>query len=162
MKIIKLNPNQIITLNDYPLYNQKMLHKYLKKCKLGEKLPFIPVLTKVIVRKHFSDEILKKFNKFEKQNQTAKYFMLDGSHRTTALTLAGCKINAIIYEKDKDIINAKKLIVKGKIIENGTLNHNLEENCEILHKHFKEKPYFMTVEQKTKKMIKEKIITTDC
>jgi len=139
-----------------------MLHKYLKKCKLGEKLPFIPVLTKVIVRKHFSDEILKKFNKFEKQNQTAKYFMLDGSHRTTALTLAGCKINAIIYEKDKDIINAKKLIVKGKIIENGTLNHNLEENCEILHKHFKEKPYFMTVEQKTKKMIKEKIITTDC
>ena len=35
--------------------------------------------------------------------------MIDGSHRTTALTLADCKITTIIYEKDEDIIEAQKV-----------------------------------------------------
>ena len=102
--------------------------------------------------------ILKTFEKFEEKNYLAKYFMLDGSHRTTALTLAGCKIKAIIYEKDEDIGEAKKLVATGQILENGTLNYTLKENCKILNKHFKEKQYVMTVKQKTKKMVKEKIL----
>ena len=84
--------------------------------------------------------------------------MLDGSHRTTALTLAGCNIIITIYENDKDIKKAKKLVSTGQILENGTLDYNLKENYEILNKHFSEKPYFMTVRQKTEKMIKENVL----
>ena len=79
--------------------------------------------------------------------------MLDGSHRTTAVTLTGHKIRAIIYEKDEDIIEAKKLVATGQVREDDILDHTLEENCKILNRHFREKPYFMTVEQKTQKMV---------
>jgi hypothetical protein len=49
-------------------------------------------------------------------------------------------------------------VATGQILESGTLDHTLEENCKILNKHFNEKPYFMTVEQKTKKMVEERIL----
>ena len=85
--------------------------------------------------------------------------MLDGSHRTTALTLAGRAIAVILYETNEDISEAKKLVVTGLILENGTLDHTLDENCEILHKYFNEKPYFMTVQQKTDKLIRDNLIS---
>lgn len=158
MKIIELNSDQIITLNDYPVYNEDVLSEYFNKCKLGKEVPFVPVIRKDIVRKYFDNKILKIFEEFEERNPVAEYFMLDGSHRTTALTLAGCKITVIIYGKDEDISEAKKLVAKGKILENETLNHTLIENCKILNKHFNEKPYFMTIKQKTKKMVKERTL----
>lgn len=153
-----LNPDQIITLNDYPVHSVNILSKYFNKCKLGKDMPFVPVIRKDIVRKHFDGELLKEFEKFEKKNPAAEYFMLDGSHRTTALTLAGCKITAILYERDEDISEARRLVATDQILENATLNHSLEENCKILYRHFKEKPYFMTVKQKAEKMVKERII----
>lgn len=156
MEITKLNPNQIITLNDYPAYSKETLIKYLKKCKLNKKLPLIPLIRKGIVRKYLNSKLLKKLEKFEKINHSAKYFMLDGTHRTTALTLTDKKIDAVILEKNNDVEKAKKLIKKGKILKNGIFNHTIKENCEILNIHFKKKPYFMTVEQKTKKMVKDK------
>lgn len=156
MKTIKLTSSQIITLNDYPVHSDSVLSEYFIKCKLGKEVPFVPVIRKDIIRKYFDDKLLKEFERFERQNPVAEYFMVDGSHRTTALTLAGCKIKAIIYETDSNIEEAKRLVATGQILESGTLNHPLKENCEILHKHFKEKPYFMTVEQKTEKMKREK------
>lgn len=158
MKTIKLKPHQIITLNDYPVHSDEVLCKYFNKCKLGEELPFVPVIRKEIVKKHFDIKLLQKFQDFESNNPKANYFMLDGSHRTTALTLGGRRITAAIYEDDKDISEAKKMVSTGKILKSGTLDHTLEENCEILNKHFKEKPYFMTVEQKTKRMVKERVL----
>lgn len=161
MKIKELYPNQIITLNDYPVYNDEILINYFNKCKLGEKLAFVPVIQKDIVKKYFNAKLLTEFELFEKENPEAEYFMIDGSHRTTAMTLADCKITAILYEKDKDITEAKSLIATNQILENGTLDHDLIGNCEILNKHFDEKPYFMTTKQKTEKMIKENILPKD-
>lgn len=158
MKTIKLNPNQIITLNDYPVYRDKDLREYFKKCQLKKELPLVPVVRKDIVRKHLDSKLIKKFQKFEQKNPVAEYFMLDGTHRTTALTLAGCKITVIVYEKDEDIIEAKELVATGQILENATLYYSLVKNCEILNKHFNIRPYFMTVEQKTKKMVKKRVI----
>ncbi|MBI4448070.1 hypothetical protein HY643_03760 [Candidatus Woesearchaeota archaeon] len=158
MKTIELNPNQIITLNDYPLHSDGVLSEYFTKCKIGKDVPFVPVIRKDTVRKYFGDKLLEEFERFERQNPFAEYFMLDGSHRTTALTLAGCKIRVIIYERDADIKEAGKLVATGQILKNEILAYLLEENCRILHKHFKEKPYFMTVEQKAEKMVKEKIL----
>lgn len=156
MKTIELNPNQIITLNDYPVHSESVLNEYYKKCKRGEKLPYVPVIRKEIVRKYLANNLLEELKIFEQNNPTAEYFMLDGTHRTTALTLAGCKITAIIYETDSDIEEIKKLITAGIILQSGTLEHSIEAECEMLNKHFTEKPYFMTVEQKTEKMKREK------
>ncbi|MBT3297492.1 hypothetical protein HN385_01055 [archaeon] len=155
---IELTPNQIITLNDYPVYNDSILNEYFTKCKLGEELPFVPVIRKDVVKKYLDDTLLERFERFENLNPEAEYFMLDGSHRTTALTLAGCKITAIIYETDPDIEQAKKLVATGQILQNETLEYSLIENCEELNKHFREKPYFRTVNQKTEKMKRERIL----
>jgi ParB-like chromosome segregation protein Spo0J len=122
---------------------------------LGEELPLVPVIRRDMVRKYLDDELLEEFERFERQNPVAEYFMLDGSHRTTTLNLAGCSITAIIYETDADIEEAKRLVATGQVLQNATLEHSLEENCGILNRHYKEKPYFMTVEQKTEKMKRE-------
>ena len=161
MKTIELNPNQIITLNDYPVHSDSVLSEYYKKCKLGEDVPFVPVIRKEIVRKYLDARLHEEFERFEHQSPVAEYVMLDGSHRTTALTLAGCKISAIVYETDSDIKEAKKLVATGQILQNDTLDHSLEENCKILNRHFREKPYFMTVKQKSEKMRREKKIPQD-
>jgi len=158
MKTIKLSPNQIVTLNDYPVHSANVLNEYFSKCKLGKEVPFVPVIRKEIVLNYFDAKLRKRFEEFEDENPAAQYFMLDGSHRTTALTLAGCRIQAIVYEKTEDITEARKLVPTGQILESGTLDHTLEENCKILNKHFNEKPYFMTVEQKTKKMVEERVL----
>ncbi len=158
MKTIEVNPNQIVTLNDYPVYSNKDLEEFFKKSQNKEVLPLVPVIRKNIVKKHLDAKLIKKFQKFEEKNPDAEYFMLDGTHRTTALTLTGCRIVVIIYSKDEDIIEARKLVSTGKILENATLRYTLIENCKILNKHFNVKPYFMTVEQKTKKMVKESVI----
>ena len=158
MKTKELLPNQIITLNDYPVYNDRVLRKYYKKVQLKKELPLVPVIKSDIVIKHFEITLKKEFKKFTKKNPAAEYFILDGNHRTTALTLTGSKIKTIIFSKDEDILEAKKLVSSGKILENAILNHNLVENCLILSKHFKIKPTLQTVLQKTEKMIKDKIV----
>jgi len=85
MKTIEINPDQIITLNDYPVYSDNDLKKYFKMCQLK--------------KKYLDNKLLKVFKKFEEKNPAAEYFILDGTHRTTALTLAGCRITIILYEK---------------------------------------------------------------
>ena len=50
------------------------------------------------------------------------------------------------------------MVDSGQICENATLYYSIIKNCEILNKHFSVRPYFMTVEQKTKKMVEEKVI----
>ncbi len=158
MNTEELSPTQIITLNDYPVHSSEMLSEYFEKSKAGEELPLVPVIKKSVVRKYLSDKLCKVLEEFEKSNGAADYFMIDGSHRTTGLTLTGRKIRVIHYEKDEDIIEAKNLVSKGQVLQNGTLDHTLEENCKILNSHFSEKPYFATVEQKAKRMIEDKVI----
>ncbi|MFH1314988.1 MAG: hypothetical protein ABIH67_01180 [Candidatus Uhrbacteria bacterium] len=158
MKKISLKPNQIITLNDYPVYSDNVLCEYFQKCKAEENVPLVPVIKKDIVVKHLGEVILQIFNKFEKSNPTAEYFMLDGTHRTTALNLSGCKIEVINLEKDEDLHEAKQFISTGQVQKDSIWDFSLIENFELLNKHFQEKPYFMTVEQKTKKMIEEEIL----
>jgi hypothetical protein len=157
MKKIDLNPHQIITLNDYPVFSVSHLKKYFRRCRLGN-LPLIPVIKKNIVKKHLNQELLRVLHVFEKANPKAEYFMLDGTHRTTALTIVGRQISVLLYENSKDITRARELLAKGLILESATLNYSLEKNCEVLANHFNQKPYFMTVEQKTRKMVEETVI----
>ncbi len=158
MKTITLTPHQIITLNDYPIYSVEVLRLYFSRCLSGQALPLVPVIGKAIVRQYFTPELSRTLEAFERVNPLAAYFMLDGSHRTTALALAGHKIDVIIYTTDADIAEARRLVVTGQVLDNGTLAHSLAENCVILRQHFQERPYFMTVQHKTEKLVRDNYI----
>lgn len=158
MKTILIDPSQIITLNDYPVHSDEVLIKYYKQAKAGGELPLVPVIRKETVKMGLIESLREELAAFEVEHPNAEYFMLDGSHRTTALMLANRKINIIIYEQDSDIAEAKQLVESGTILQNGTLDHDLKGNCKILIKHFVEKPYFMTVEQKTNRMVQEEVL----
>jgi hypothetical protein len=158
MKKIYLKSNQIITLNDYPVYSDEVLCKYFNKCQTGERLPLVPVIKKDAVINYIDDDLRGIFNKFEEISPTAEYFMLDGSHRTTALDLLDRKIEVIAIDKDEDLQEAKKHISSGQIQKDSIWDYSFIENLELLNKHFQGKSYFMTVEQKTKKMIKEGVL----
>ncbi|MDD5331431.1 MAG: hypothetical protein PHE43_01230 [Candidatus Nanoarchaeia archaeon] len=159
MKIKELNPNQIITLNDYPVYNEHILKIFFKIFKegYGKIIPPCLVIHKKLVIPVFNKNYNLKFKEFEKINLKAEYFLLDGSHKTTAATLTKNKIKVMIFENNKDIKEAKNLADIGELY-NFTLPKTIKENIEILKKHFYRKKGFQTVENKTKRMIKEKAI----
>jgi hypothetical protein len=156
MNLLELLPNQIITLNDYPVYSIPDLEKYYKLSKSNKEIAYVPVIKKDIVKKYLDKKLLKILEAFEIENPEAKYFMLDGSHRTTAYTLTKKKVKVIIYENDQDITEAGKMVDSGKMLDNVTVLYDLKKNCEILNKHFNIRSYFMTVEQKTIKMMDQK------
>ncbi len=158
MKTITLTPYQMITLNDYPIYSPEMLRLYFRQSLSGQALPLVPVISKAIVRRYLTPKLSGKLEAFEKVNPSATYFMIDGSHRTTALTLTGRKISVIVYATDADIAEARSLVATGRVLNNGTLAHSLAENCEILREHFEEKACFMTVHHKTEKLIRDHYI----
>lgn len=158
MKTITLTPHQIITLNDYPIYSVETLRLYFAQCLSGQELPLVPVIGKAIVRQYFTPKLSERLESFERANPLAIYFMVDGSHRTTALALAGRKINVIEYATDADIAEARGFVVTGQVLDNATLGHSLAENCVILQRHFQERPDFMTVQQKTEKLIRDNYI----
>jgi len=160
MKTFELDPSSIITLNDYPVHSDEVLTDYFDNVKAGNELPLVPVMRKDAVRSHLGDTLLKEFEQFEADNPTAEYFMLDGSHRTTAQTLAGHQIRVVLYESDEDVAEARKLVADGQILANDTLDHTLVENCEILREHFEVKTHFETVRQKTERMVNDEILPT--
>jgi len=149
-----LSPNNVITLTDYPVHSKSKLEEYIEKCKVSS-LPLVPVIRKAIVKQYFDSELLEVFERFEKEHPDAEYFMLDGSHRTTALCLSNKKIEIIIYETDEDIIQARN---NPRVLENETLDWSLERNCQELCKHFKKTPRFMTVEEKTDRMVDDELV----
>lgn len=156
MKIINLNPNQIITLNDYPIRNEQILKLYFRMAQGENKLvPPCPVIHKDLVINNFDTELRTAFNKFYKRNTKAEYFLLDGSHKTTALNLAHKKISAIVFESDKDIQEARKLVGRGELISL-TTEKDIKREIKELKKHFNKNKRFETVKEKTNRLVKDK------
>ncbi|MAG02531.1 hypothetical protein CMI42_04280 [Candidatus Pacearchaeota archaeon] len=160
MKIINLNPNQIITLNDFPIYSEQALKQYFEAYRKSNEteIPFCPVIPREIVVQYLDKELIRKYKEFEEHHQESEYFLLDGTHRTTAATLTNSLIRAIVFTKDREIEEAKKLIEKGELLYNKVIKKNLRENCIILNNHFTKEPNFQTVKEKTKRMIEGKKI----
>jgi hypothetical protein len=159
MKFVTLSPNQIITLNDFPLHNIQVLkiYYYIYRKGCGRIIPPCPVIHKNLVRHIFNKSLKLKLEKFEKKNSRAEYFLLDGSHKTTAACLTKNKIKVMVFKNDKDITKAKRLAKTGELFSL-TVGKTIKDNVDILNKHFKEKPYFETVEEKTERMIRKKSI----
>ena len=123
MKILYLNPREIMTTKDFPVHNMDILKIYFKVCKDGsqEILPPTPVipfsfgLPLLHETNKKANEYNKRFKDYLKNNKQTKYLMVDGSHKTTALTLTHKKIHAMILKKDEDMNEVRALIKTGEI-----------------------------------------------
>ena len=143
IKIKEVNPNQIITLNDFPVHNPQCLKIYFRILQTGQHklVPPCPVINKStgIPFIEGRGNKIKKYNtrltNFFNQHPEAEYFLLDGTHRTTAATLSHNKIPVMIFENDEDINNAKKLVELGELFSL-TTGDSICEAIEILKKHF--------------------------
>ena len=69
----------------------------------------------------------------------------------------GSKINVMIFETDKDIKEARSMVEAGELFSLAVEN-TINESILDLMKHFSKNPYFETVQDKTVRMIAEKII----
>ncbi len=166
MKHKFLQPNKIITLRDYPVYNEHVLKIYFRifsqNCRKA--IPPCPVIHKSLGVPYSKrkDKKANKYNEFLenflKNNPTAEYFLIDGSHRTTAATLANKKIPVMLLENKKDFEEAKKLTKKGDMFGWHLIENSVEKALTELSKHHIGTKAFLTVEDKTKLMVKEKII----
>lgn len=165
MKIKNLNADEILTTMDFPVYSINTLKIYFKVCRenLEKILPPTPVvpfsvglpLSKRKDKK--SKEYNKRIREYLRKNKKVKYLMVDGSHKTTVLTLTGKKIRAMILKTDKDISEVQDLISVGEIFGIYKLE-SISGEMEDKAKHFRNAEFFETVEDKTKRMVKEKVI----
>ncbi len=166
MKYKLLCPDQIITLRDYPLYNQHILRIYFRifSKNQGKILPPCPVIHKSLGIPFVSgrSDKAKKHNallsSFLEKNPNAEYFLLDGSHKTTAATLSKKMIPVVIIEQDKDFKKAKKLIKTGEFFGWNSVENSIKDAINELAKHHIGSEKFLTVEDKSKLLVKNKDI----
>ncbi len=164
MKHKLLRPDQIITLRDYPVYNEHILRIYFRifMKKQGKILPPCPVIHKSLGIPFMNSKNVKSkkhntiLRNFLEKHPNAEYFLLDGSHKTTAATLSHKLIPTVIIEHDKDFKEAKKLIKTGEFFGWYSVGNSIKEAISVLSKHHFGTKKLLTVEDKTKMMIKNK------
>tara|TARA_B100000315_G_C14503695_1_gene553543 strand:- start:694 stop:1230 length:537 start_codon:yes stop_codon:yes gene_type:complete len=164
MKNKLLHPGQIITLRDYPLYNEHILKIYFRIFykNQGKILPPCPVIhkSKGIPYTNGKDSKSKAYNTFLEnyleKNPKAEYFLLDGGHKTTAATLAHKLIPVFLIEKNGDFKEARKLVKSGDIFGWYEIGNSIKGALESLAEHHLGTREFLTVEDKAKRMVKNK------
>jgi len=166
MKKRFLRPNQIVTLRDYPVYNEQILKIYFRifEKNLGRVLPPCPVIHKSVGIPYLKgkDPKSNKYNEllssYVEANPHVEYFLVDGGHKTTAATLSHRLILVWAIEKDQDFQEAKKLIKTGELFGWYKTGETVESALEELAKHHFGTKKFQTVEDKTKIMVKNRDI----
>jgi hypothetical protein len=165
MKIKNISPSAIITTKDFPVHNEHILKIYFKICKNGNKeilppTPVIPLYVGVPLlpgKTKKEKEYNQKMKDFLKKNKEIKYLMCDGSHKTTALALTHNKINCILLKTDSDMKEMRELVNTGDVFSMATKTTIKAELNEKAN-HLKDALFFETVQDKTKRMVKEKVI----
>ena len=165
MKIQNLKSNEIITTRDFPVHNPYILKIYFKICKKGHQkslppTPVIPLSAGLPLLKGKSKkakEYNKKISEYIKKNKKVKYLMCDGSHKTTALTLAHKPIHSMIIKTNEDIKEIHGLIETGEVFSLST-GDTIEKILNEKADHLKDADFFETIQDKTKRMVKEKVI----
>ena len=164
MKKKLLRPDQIITTQDYPVYNEHILVIFFRVFSkgYGKILPPVPVfhISSGIPYVKGKDAKSKRYNKmlssYLEKNPRAKYFLIDGGHKTSAAALAHKLIPAIIMENDKDFEKVRRLQSKGEFFGFHNPSKTLKACIKEVAKHHFGAKKFLTVEDKVKKMIKHK------
>jgi len=165
MKVNELNSNQIVTLNDFPVHHEQCLKIYFRIFQKGHGVivPPCPVINKSIGVPfiHHKGKKIKQYNQalthFLETHPQVEYFLLDGSHRTTAATLCYKKIPVLIFESDIDITQAEKLVARGELFSL-TTGKTIKEIIKVLQQHFLKTLKFETVAEKTERMVKKRIL----
>lgn len=151
---MELKPFQIITSSHDVLHDLHALKLYYRIYSRGcsELVPPVPVIHKSHVRSYFNDDLEFEFSEFEKTHPDAEYFLLDGSHRTTAADLTSNLCSVMLFESQDDIDSAKKMVENGELFQY-MLGDDMYEVIQNLVDHFTEKGFFQTVDEKTKKLL---------
>jgi hypothetical protein len=159
MHIINAQPDELITTRDFPVHSTKVLEQYFQIYKngTGNTLPPVPLIHKNLFLPHFAKPESTLLKNFLTANPEATYFLLNGSHRTTAANLKRQLIRGMILETLKDIACARKIDINGEPYEHGLLD-TIDDNIQEMVAHFKGTDTFRTVQQKTDKMVEEKVI----
>jgi hypothetical protein len=152
-----LGPHQIITFNDYPVHNEQILRIYFKIYQegVGRIIPPVPVISLDLVQPQIKNPRLAEFLN---HHPDVEYFLLDGSHKTTAATLAGQPILVMVFSTDDDIQEAIQMADRGYLISL-TTGKTVNECIKVLQKHFRSPAEFQTVLEKTNRMVSEKFIS---
>jgi len=165
MKIKNLKPFEIITTRDFPVHNLHILKIYFRICREGhqEILPPTPVIPfsvglPLLNGKSKKDkEYNERIKEFVKKNKQVKYLLLDGSHKTTALTLTHKPIHVMVLRIDEDIGEVKGLIEAGEMFGINKIT-TIKGELKVMAKHLKPAKFFETVEDKTKRMVNKKVV----
>jgi hypothetical protein len=157
MRELSLAPDQIISSGYEILHDIEMLQAYFQICQMGaDKLPPVPVMHRDLFAPHFNPALQAKFRVFAEANPRAEYFLLDGSHRTTAACLTHNECPAVLMADDNDVKEMKQLVAQGRVFK--YTSDSIEENRGDMLKHFEKMPNFQTTAQKTAKMVKRGVV----
>lgn len=162
MKLLTLQPNQIMTTNDFPVHNEHILKIFFRIAKTNpELLPPTPVIEGLPLleeENEFSISHNHATKRFFEENPDVKYIMCDGSHKTTALTLTHNPISAILLESDEDIIAFKNKELTGEIFSFACSEKTIKEILLERANHLTKAEFFQTVKSKTDRMVNSKVI----
>jgi len=189
-KRTELSSTRIITLTDFPVYNVRILEIYyhLFKDMKGDILPSCALIHKDLILPYFGDDVKSRFESFYQENSGADYFLLNGSHRSSAQDLNGLDLRVVIFENSDDInrfknrnyssslffefldnlesrglvdssyIDEARELVQRKELFDDKHDESIEDVILDIVDHFTRNPYFETVCQKTRRMIERKVI----
>jgi len=162
MKIKDLNPNEVLTTLDFPVHNGQILKIYFKVCRDGDAkilppTPMIPLKAGLPLLEKDKKGYNKRMKEFLKKNKKIKYLLVDGSHKTTALTLTHNKIHSMILETNDDVKEVRELEKVGEVFNMNTPD-TIGDILLDMAAHFSKGKKFESVLEKTKRMICKKVI----
>ena len=157
METRQLSPKQIVTLNDFLLYSVDAFKDYYTRYQEGKKVPPCPIMHESYVLPSFDSKLKKDYKEFKKRNPQAEYFLLDGSHKTTAAALTSDSVDVMLFKIDADVQEAKKMLEKGELF-GLSVEDTIKEIIEELKDHFSENPGFQTVEEKADRLARKEPI----
>ncbi|MBS3152296.1 hypothetical protein J4230_02700 [Candidatus Woesearchaeota archaeon] len=158
MKLVSVNPEEIIGLNDYPpLHSPESLKKYFRFFINNDdkhifSVPLITISSALPILQEdpkFSPYI-KVLQKFLSEHKGVNYFQSGGKHRSSAAYLARKKVPGIVIENDEDIKKIKPLLGDDKFLTEDSFEGVILGIKGSFLKHDRK---FWTVKEKTEAMI---------
>lgn len=151
MEFLDLRPEQLITSNYSFLHDPAALQRYfdMYQDKNNHLVPPIPVIRKDLALR--LSPVLQQLA-VTHQLPAKSYFLVDGSHRTTAACLTHQTCRAMVFASDADIAEAKEMKRRKEIFPY-QLGDTFQDELDALAQHFIEKPGFQSVVEKTEKLI---------
>jgi hypothetical protein len=164
MQILQIKPDHILTTHDFPVHNEHILKMYFKMARHSAQLipptPLIRVsLQTLLLPENFPNAIRhnQAIKVYLEKHPEIGFVMLDGSHKTTALTLTHNLIHALVAENDDDLQAIFKMVDDGELF--GFCNpKTITETILEVAKEQSRSTDFHSISSKTLRMVEEKVI----